>query len=255
MIQATRTPYSVYSDESATDPKEQFLGYGAVFLPSEQVDIVENIIDGWCSSRGLQGEVSWKRCRLPLLSRYREFADLFWQEMVPRGGEFRCMIVNTEQNPLVRPEFKCITREDGFYRFYHFFLTRGVQLSAPTATSVNLIVGDLTDQYPFRPEVLHKTIEGALRQRRIACTSVTMNRSAPRDSRIHQMADLLLGAVTFSLNQRDSEVKRKLHDHVQGRVGQPLNRDFGPDVAPFNVWPFVSRGSRRWAEGSFSQLG
>ena len=81
-----------------------------------------------------------------------------------------------------------------------------------------------------------------------------LERGRPKEKRVHQLADCLLGAVTHRLNKGDyaSGHKTELREHVQTKVGKGLNWDFGPNVRPFNIWSFTAKGEKRWAPGSWS---
>lgn len=248
--------YSVYADESGVG--ERYLAFGAILLPTRNVPHAEAVLEEFCRRSGFQGrEMSWKKCSASKSERYISFIDLFWRlarESPPI--DFRSMVLDRHQTPLKAPEFGCPTEEDGFYKFYHSFITRSITNVAKDAGTFQIHIALTTDWYPHRTEVIEKTVAGTIKRhfgRRFEIAEVL--RGHPKASRIHQLADVLLGAVTYRFNQRNPEShKYFMLKAIEDRVGRKLNFDFMPRERPFNIWAFSSRGSKRWAPGSRGQV-
>jgi len=245
--------YAVFSDESGVG--ERVLGYGGTFLIGGAVESAEEILEEFAQSRSFgDKEFSWKKCSANELERYKLFVDKFW-ELLDRGFEldFRALVVDTSSNPLTRAPWSS-TDEEGFYKFYHFFITRSLEQIGVSAPCVDLRVAILKDQYPYRTEILQKTVGGRLKEELGDSALVTeVVRGTPKMIRLHQLADVLLGAVTYRVNERDPEGrshKRGLCEHIEGRVGRRLDHDFLPPERPFNVWFFSSIGQDRWGKGA-----
>jgi hypothetical protein len=244
--------YTVFADESAV--RERFLCYGAVFLPTGLVEEAEKCLAEFCSRRGFgDREMSWKKCSSAEVDRYSEFAQLLW-EINDRCCvcDFRALVVDTKQNPLRGGAFRCTSDEDGFYKFYHFFITRSLAIVAKDATEFDLVVGAADDQYPFRDEILDKTISGSLRK--LLAQEITVRevqRAHPNQARLHQLADVLLGAVSYRFNRFErSKPKTGVCDTIESRLDKALTDDFRPGERPFNVWAFAGKGKSRWTEGA-----
>lgn len=243
----------VFSDESGVG--ERVLGFGATFISGGNAEEAESLLEEFAGSRSFgKKEFSWKKCSGNELDRYKVFASKFW-ELRDRGLDldFRALVVDVLTNPLTREPWSS-TDEEGFYKFYHFFITRSLEQVAAHAPCVDLRVAILEDQYPYRTEILQKTIGGRLKEEFGDSTLVTeVERGTPKMARLHQLADVLLGAVTYRINNRDPKGKsrkRELCEHIESRVGRRLDHDFYPNERPFNVWFFSSTGQKRWGKGS-----
>ena len=246
------TSYSVFADESGV--RERFLLYGGIFLPSDHVERAEEHLGELCARSGfLDREMSWKKCSPGKVARYCAFAEAFWalNEAVP-PVDFRALVIDTHRNPLQDPEHGCDTAEDGFYKFYHFFISRGLQQLRARSDHFALYVASASDQYPYRAEILTSTVGGTLKQHFGDNTAVTeVERSSPKQMRLHQLADVLVGAVSYRYNRNDSESeKAQIAEAIEQRVGKVLTADFFPNERPFNVWAFAPLGGRRWTPGS-----
>ncbi len=254
-----RQCYAVFSDESGLG--ERVLGYGGTFALGASVEAFEEALEAFARSCGFaEKEFSWKKCSSNELDRYKAFVDMFWQlQGTERLLDFRAMLVDTSTNPLRAPAWGCNTEEDGFYKFYHFFITRSLENVATRSQCLDLRIAILPDQYPYRGDILGKTVAGRLKDEFGSGTLVTeVNRKTPKMARIHQLADVLLGAVTYRAGGRDPRGQSKklpLCEHIESRVGRPLDHDFLPNERPFNVWFFASTGSSRWGKGARGTVG
>jgi hypothetical protein len=161
------------------------------------------------------------------------------------------MVIDTHKNPLKDPDFGCDTAEMGVYKLYHQFLTGSVRIVSPRARRYLLNVARRDDSYVHQSEVLERTVAASLRQRLAGEFEVCeVVRGEPSFVRVHQLADVLLGAVTHRYNPRASAHKAAIRAHVEGRVGRSLARNFMPNERPFNVWHFAGKGRDRWAPGA-----
>ncbi|WP_419166794.1 hypothetical protein [Candidatus Palauibacter sp.] len=248
--------YTVYADESATG--ERYLGFGALIASSGAMARAEGSLKAFCNNNGFADRsVSWKSCSPGETGRYREFVSRFARLNTPRLQlDFRAMIVDTKRHPLKHPASRADTAEQGFYKFYYSFLSRSLKIVATNPCQFKLVVGATTDQYRFRTDILENTVAGKLRSAfGVPLEMTSLERTDPRDSRCHQLADLLLGAVTYRFNRstRDPEGrshKRAVHDAVRSLAGRDLDTDCLPAERPFNVWAWAPKGQRRWAPGA-----
>ena len=245
--------YSIFADESGLT--ERYIAYGAILLPTASLDAAEESLQRFADSTIYkEREFSFKKCSRREVELYKGFIGSFWS-LQGYGLDFRAMVVDTHQNPMRCPQFGCETWEDGFYKFWYQFLVESARIVASNAKSFRLVVGDKTDEYPYRTEVLQTTVKGGLSGHLGSRFEVfELGRGRPKEQRVHQLADCLLGAVTHRLNKGDdaSGHKTELREHVQAKVGKALNWDFGPHERPFNIWSFTAKGQKRWAPGSWT---
>ena len=231
------------------------LGFGGIFIPGSQAEEAERVLEEFAKSRGFgEKEFSWKKCSANELERYELFVEKFWR--LNEAGieiDFRALVIDVQQNRLTRAPWSS-TDEEGFYKFYHFFITRSLEQIGSAAPCIDLRVAILKDQYPYRTEILQKTVGGRLKEEFGDRTLITeVIRGSPKMARLHQLADVLLGAVTYRISKRDPQGKsrkRQLCEHVERQVGRRLDHDFYPGERPFNVWFFSSTGQARWGIGA-----
>ncbi|MYE34243.1 MAG: hypothetical protein F4X23_05240 [Gemmatimonadales bacterium] len=243
--------YTVYADESATG--ERFLGFGALIGSTRAMARAEVVLAEFCDERGLgERSLSWKSCSRRELDGYCDFAAQFDHLNL----DFRAMVVDTATYPLKHPPSGAATAEQGFYKFCYFFLRKSLALAVTDPGGFRLVIGATTDQYEFSTEVLETTVAGGLRSEfRVPLELTRVRPSDPRDSRCHQLADVLLGAVTYRFNRttrdpRGTSHKRGLYAAVRSMVGRDLDIDFLPQECPFNVWGWTPTGHPRWVSKS-----
>lgn len=252
---ATDAPgYSVFADESGRG--ERYLAIGALLLPTRQVARIERTLEDFCQRRGFaERELSWKKCSANEVERYIEFVRVLWG-LTAAPWDFRSIVLDQQKYPLKAPEYGANTEEEGFYRFYHSFLTRSIGKVAPREPPYQLHVAVTPDRYRHRTEILQKTVGGTLgKSSGRNWQIVEILRGQPKSYRIHQAADVLVGAVTCRVNDRNPRSpKRRLLEAIEQRLGKQLDHDFLPDERPFNVWFFTRVGDRRWASGSSGKV-
>lgn len=242
--------YTVFADESGFG--ERFLALGALLLPTRSVAQVERALQEYCENRGLpRRELSWKKCSGSEVERYIDAIDLFWR-LPEVTWDFRCIVLDQDTYPLKAPQYGAETEEDGFYRFYHSFLTRSIAKIAPNDPPYQLHIAITPDRYPHRTEVLQKTVGGTVgKAAGRSWQIVEILRGRPKSYRTHQMADVMVGAVTCRMNMRNQgSPKWALLEAIERNIGKQLDQDFKPWERPFNVWSFARAGDRRWAPGS-----
>lgn len=246
--------FKVFTDESGLT--EQYLGLGGIFIEDIVFWDLENRIEEYANDNGYRGrEFSYKKCKKTNIDRYIGLVELFFnfiKEMKPKYGDhmvdFRCKIINTTTNELQRTEK---SEEEGFYKFYHTFISASLGSLDKKGKDFELNVADKPDAYKYRTEILQSTIGGNLKaQFGEKCTLSEIERGNPKNVRVHQLADVLLGAVTYRFNNRDSDNKRAYVNRIEELVGKRLTDDFKPYERPFNVWAFASRGQKRWVDGA-----
>jgi hypothetical protein len=235
--------YTAYTDESGVN--ERYLCYGGIFVPTGLIEEAEQILAEYAERRGFASrELSWKKCSREEVDRYTEFADLFWTiNSSVCALDFRALVVDTHKYLLQDSEFDCHTEEDGFYRFYYAFVSRSLTIVADGADECEVIVASTQDQYPYRTEILTATVGGTLKAKLGEGVKVTeVQRHSPRVRRLHQLADVLLGAVSCRYNRYDdSEFKFQICDKGETRLDRTLTGDFLPHQRPFNVWRFLPK--------------
>jgi len=250
----------VFTDESCLN--DQFLGFGGIFIIEEFYDELEALLEDFANKNGFEGrEFSYKKCRQPVIDRYIGFVNVFFNYLIAKHeagygwvADFRSLIINTNTNPIQLSEKSW---EEGFYKFYFHFITRSLfNITNSYNSGFELNIADKTDSYKFRTEVLQITTSGALKGHYgNQCTLKEIKRDNPKQSRVHQLADVLLGCVTYRFNNKSNENKENLVQSIEKRIASKLDIDFKPKNRPINVWGWTSKGHKRWVEGASGVVG
>ncbi len=243
--------FKIFTDESCL--KDQFLGYGGMFINEYHFNILEAKLEKYAEENGYKGiEFSYKKSGNSNIDRYIGFTNVFFDyinEFRPRRNQiavdFRSLLLNTHTNPLQLTEK---SEEEGFYKFYYQFITKSIFNITRQKEDIEfeLHVADKPDSYQYRTEILNCTIGGCLKQEfGKYCHLKEIERGKPKEYRVHQLADVLLGCVTYRFNKKSNN-KEPLVAYVESRNGK-LFDDYKPWERKFNVWAFSSTGQKRWA--------
>ncbi|CAN5796162.1 hypothetical protein BH23GEM9_BH23GEM9_15970 [soil metagenome] len=248
--------YSVFADESSIG--DRYMGFGAILVPTPVVPIIEAWLEAYCAQAGFQGrEMAWKKCGPGKVPRCTRFMNMFWELVRAYSPiDFRAIVLDRARYPLRAPQYGAHTEEEGFYRFYHSFLTRSIAKVASGAAGYQLHIAMTPDRYPHRSDILRKTVGGTVgRGAGRPWQIVDVIRGQPKSYRVHQLADVLLGAVMHRVNARnDASPKEMMVQQFEARLGKRLDEDCMPSERPFNVWFFARAGDSRWAPGGSGRV-
>lgn len=204
-------------------------------------------------------EFSYKKCDKSTVRRYIGFLDIaldfiveIWEKEKRYALDFRCMIFNKEKNRIQLTEK---SKEEGFYKLYHHFLIGSLKILNVKNANYELHIADLSDAYPFRTDILTNTLGNAMKNKLgNRCILNEIERGKPREYRVHQLADVILGLVVYKFKGEQRPNKQPLLESFERRLSRKLDYDFRPSVRPFNVWTWASRGQTRWNKGAGKKI-
>ncbi|HHY54978.1 MAG TPA: DUF3800 domain-containing protein [Chloroflexi bacterium] len=220
--------YNIYADEASIS-EARYMLIGGLWSNWGIEPAIRNDLQAVRVQYRLQAEMKWTKVSSAMLPAYRAFVDTFFAY---EQLSFRCIVIDT--HILDYRRFHRGDKELGFYKFYFQLISR------------NLTSGDLywlyTDERRNR------------RASRLSTLKITVNRwwqkragveplraVEPRrshDEELIQLADILLGAISYAWNKRTgSEAKLLLTTHIATQMGWPTLQLSTERLAKkLNIW-------------------
>jgi hypothetical protein len=205
------TELIIYTDESDKDGKFFSNFYGGALVRSSDLEPVVRRIDSTMDKLFLKNEIKWQRVTENYLGKYIAVMDALFDEVDANRVKLRIMFTSNQYIPLGLTSEQ---RQTAYHRLYYQFIKHAFGLSfcsrdlrPPVNVRVNL------DQMPTNSEETAQFkafVEGLNRNPDLARARVRFNSEqiAEVDSRDHvllQCLDVVLGAMTFRLNNKHLE--------------------------------------------------
>lgn len=241
--------YRFFTDESGTHSlNAPIFSIGGFVLEEEQVESIEEALDSICRSYLVESELKWTAMGRHRSIQTQELAEDAARALFAAGARFHAIVVNKRTFRLWQGD-----REEAFWRAYGL-LTQNVTERLQTA--VRMSVDDRSDRYPRRHEVLQIVSNHSLRKNSRPGSVASVDRIDSRSSRIVQMADILVGAITADTTEYIDPhlVVAPRKREVSGMLASILGWDrLWYDTMPnehVNVWHFPPDGFRGLPETS-----
>ncbi len=177
------------------------------------------------------GEFKWEKVSKKKLHVYKEFVDIFFAH---RTAEFRCLAV--DQQKINYKVYHHGDKETAFYEFYFQAISRNLNLEHEYIVYTD----NRTNRQPERLVDMkakinyHWLTKGAKDN---IVRSIEARES--KESNQVQLADVLLGAVGYDLEERaESPAKVELVKHIAERIGCERLCDHRGRETSFNIWRF-----------------
>ena len=238
--------FTLICDESGTD--KRYLVVGALSLPRTNHPMMAAEFQKLKQSLGFrpEGELKWKKVSQWHFDHYRQFMEWFFGHLTANRVRFRAHIVDTSAGNYRR--YGAGDKESSFYKVYYHLLYQSVRRMALDEDGSNVLVllDDKRNRYPFRLEVLKKSLNAALK-RDLKKTGLVANvearpSSGPHAEPLIQIVDVLIGAIG---HVRNGDLANPGASKVKGEMVRLLEQlsgtSFAYDTAarsPFNLWTF-----------------
>ncbi len=212
--------YVIFSDES--DRRGRFYSnfYGGVRVPASQLRPVELALLAEKQRLGLTSEIKWEKVGPGVVERYEQFIALFFAQLGARRAFMRVMFTHNVHVPTgLTPE----QAGESYYLLYYQFLKHGfglahlpVHAASPRLRVYLDEIGDTREQVAkFKGFIRGLPDTKTIR----AAGGLIMDESAITEVRSHdhvimQALDVVLGSITFRLNNKHQE---KLPDGKRGK--------------------------------------
>ena len=233
------TEFVIYTDESVKDGVYFSNYYGGVLVRSRDLENVCQTLADVKASQNLHGELKWTKVTDNYLEKYKTVMDSFFELIAADMAKVRIMFTNNTYIPL---GLSSEQRQSEYHRLYYQFIKHCFGLSysdsehpGPKRVRLNI------DQMPVSREqtALFKAYLEALssnKAMRQAGVRFDKQQIAEVDSKDHdllQCLDVVLGAMTFRLNNQHlvkpegqhrrgkrTIAKEKLYRHINGHMRQ-----------------------------------
>ena len=234
--------HQIFADESR-QTGHTYMFYGMIILPATDTDLENRISYLRSNHKYGSDEVKWNHLSKGKLDLYKSLVDAFHQ---CQTACFRCMKI--EPCTIDRHKYHDGDRETAFYWGYDMALSRNLELSH----GYEIFVDARTDEKPNRIADLRSSINAHWIQKQLAenlTASEIVRDIKSVDSKRHnilQVADLLTGAVGFSMEKRDarsntSVEKMELIAHITNVIGCECLATHHGLESRFNIWDFRFR--------------
>lgn len=203
--------FNLYCDESChlENDHKPYMLIGYTCVPYIQLKSHQEWIKHLKLKHGYYGEIKWSNVSASQFEFYKELIDYFFATDIM----FRAVIVRKDQiqNDKFGQDF-----DDFYYKMYYQLLIH--KKDANYTYNVYLDVKDTLSAYKVRRlKELLNTKMGVFRN---------VQNIISKESLMMQLTDLLLGALSYNLNDSDKKVtaKRNLIERIRHHADQPLER-------------------------------
>jgi len=261
--------FIIFCDESDKRGKYYSNFYGGLIVGASQFERVTQRLNQKKQELNLFHEVKWERVTEQYLEKYAEFIRTFFQEIINNNVKIRIMFRQNAQKPrgLTREQI-----EEPYYMLYYQFVKHsfGLQFITPTERGTRLRL--YFDQFPdtgekvetFKGFLLGLAKSRAFRDAKITLAKEDITEVRSRDHVLLQSLDIVLGAMSFRLNDKHKEkppgqrrrgkrtrAKEKLYKiilaeikkiHPRFNIGVSTRLGDHPDAkwhSPYLHWSFV----------------
>lgn len=228
--------YVLYCDESVKDGKYYSNFYGGALVGASHLDAVRSRLDKAKLKLNLHSEAKWQKVTAPYLEKYKALMDEFFDEVIAGRVKVRIMFRQNARKPVgLTPE----QIEQTYYRLYYQFIKHAFGFAYMTKHAGPVALRVYFDQFPdtgeqvarFRRYILGLNQSDAFRKARIRIRESDLTEVRSHDHVILQCLDVVLGAMTFRLNDLHLEkptgsrrrgartrAKEQLYKHIRSRI-------------------------------------
>lgn len=229
--------FEIYCDESQQDlftgNVEQRQGkrvvLGGLWIEADSRTRLKDAIKELRTKHNIQGEFKWTRVSPSRQAFYSELVDLFFST---ESARFRALVLPADE--LDALEFHGGDAELMFYKFYYLLLHHWILDS----NTYRVFVDTKTNRVGGRLKKLHEVLTSANQLSIIEQVQALPSKEVD----LLQLADVLIGAVSYQLHDRQSSsAKMAVVERVERHVGHPI-RCTGCGETKLNVFCWHSGG-------------
>ncbi len=259
--------YFIWCDESDSRGKYYSNFYGGVLVKSEDLREVQLKVDKICRKVHLHDEIKWHKVSQHYVGKYIDAMDVFFKLVEENKIKVRIMFT---QNAYVAKHLTDKHKNEEFFILYYQFIKHAFGLPFSNNTDKEIFLRLYFDYLPDtleKRQVFKEYIKGLQTSKpfRLAKLKIRKQDIGEVDSKKHlllQMLDVVLGAMSFRLNNKHKEIpegkkrrgkrtvaKEKLYKHInkkqrQIREGFNIGSNTGKEkredywLHPYRHWNF-----------------
>lgn len=227
------TEYNIYCDESChlKHDRQPIMVIGGMWCPKETAKQIASDIRAIKDRHGARGELKWTRVSRSRQDYFLELVDYFFRTP---ALHFRCLLVDDKSK--LNHDYFNMGSHDSFYYKMYFYMLRNI-LKREHRYNIYLDIKDTrsAQKIAMLKDVLCNNVYDFTQQMISNIQNIHSH-----ESEILQMADLFIGAVSYSnRNLAGSDAKKDVVQRIMAHAGQNLNRSTPPWAEKFNLFIFT----------------
>ena len=206
MVRYPPTDFHVFCDESHTE--HRFMVYGGIVIPSRDTAKFDAEVNAWRARSNMTGELKWTKVTDQRLPKYRSLLDLYFANVRRDGPHFKAAVFDMSQ--VNYKKYHRGDKELGFYKFYYQFLLHKFGQYAKTEQhKLYIYLDERSTKYKLSE--LRKILNNGIKKKHGHPIDVvfTLRPLGSKKSNVMQIADVLVGAVGWTINGKDGDQKSK----------------------------------------------
>jgi hypothetical protein len=225
--------FEVYCDESGQElfknhPQGEYYSLiGSIWIKAEDRRKHKDNILAIRKRHNVYGEFKWNRVSNSRLDFYLEIIKWFFESNI----RFRTLVLRADELDAVR--FHCNDNELMFYKFYYQLLHHWIL----DFNCYKVFLDTRTNRLHSRLKVLEKCLNSSN-----LTSSVVVQALPSNELDLIQIADVLIGAVSYKFHRRESnQAKLQIIREIEQNLGQEI-KPTSKSMEKFNVFRFRSEG-------------
>ena len=203
--------YIIFCDESDSSGTYYSNFYGGLLVGSSQHDRITARLNAEKQRLNLLGEVKWSKVSEPYLTKYQDLIRVFFSEVAASHIRVRVMFRNNDHRPAGLSQEQI---EGAYFRLYYQFIKHAFGLShhPPAGHPVRLKL--YFDEFPetkeattqFKGFLLGLKDNPGIRNAGLTIYPEDIAEVRSHNHALVQCLDIVLGAMTFRLNNKHKEI-------------------------------------------------
>ncbi len=208
----------IYCDEahpdlfSSKNPQAQYMIIGSLWLRAEDRSDYKNAIHKLRDQYKIGGEFKWRKVSSSRIAFYKALIECFFE--LGENLRFRCIAVDHAQVDLVK--FHKNDQELGFYKFYYQLLHHWIH----DFNEYSVFCDYKSNRKSDRLHVLKRCMKNA----NLSANILNVQAIRSKESVLVQLADVLVGIASESLNKRATpgSAKRQVVQYLESLLARKI---------------------------------